>query len=106
MFCVIYVTVFSKYVNEFCEILKKNTTVTELEMSCEHKKNSIQMKSINKSLFFNLIKSTGNNIGDTGATSLSDALKSNTPLTEINLKCEYKRKNTQMASINNPFSSN
>ena len=48
------------------------------------------------------IKSTDNYIGDTGATSLSGSLKSNTSLTELNLRSEYERNNTQMASINNP----
>ena len=56
-----------------------------------------------------LIESTGNMIGDTGAISLSDTLKSNTTLTVLNLSSEDKRNNTQMASTNNPlfsFSSN
>jgi hypothetical protein len=36
--------------------------------------------------------STGNNIGDRGATSLSESLKSNTTLTELDLRSESKRK--------------
>ena len=68
------------------------------------------MAPINKPLFFILIKSTENKIGERGATSLSDALKSNTTLVELNLKCEYKRNNTQITFINKPqffsFSSN
>ena len=60
------------------------------------------MASFNNSLFSTLIKSTGNNIGETGASSLSDALKSNTTLTQIDLSGEDKRSNTQMASINKP----
>ena len=60
------------------------------------------MASISKSLFSYLFTSTGNNIGDTGAKSLSEALKSNTTLTELNLGGEYKRKkDTQMKSVNN-----
>ena len=43
------------------------------------------MTSIGKPLFFVLIKSTENRIGETGATSMSDALKSNTTLTKLNL---------------------
>ena len=50
------------------------------------------MTSINNSLFSFLFTSTVNNIGDTGATSLSESLKSNTTLTELDLRCEYKRK--------------
>ena len=52
------------------------------------------MKFINKPLFSIFTKSTANNIRNRGATSLSDALKSNTTLTELNLSCEDKRINT------------
>lgn len=38
---------------------------------------------------------TVNKIGETGATSLSEALKSNATLAELNLGCEYI--NTQRA---------
>ena len=48
-----------------------------------------------------LFTSTDNNIGDTGATSLSEALKSNKTLTQLNIEGQYKRKNTQKTSINN-----
>ena len=44
--------------------------------------------------------STDNEIGDTGATSLSDALKSNTTLAQLNLSCKSKRSNTPITSIN------
>ena len=50
------------------------------------------MGSINNPLLSMLIQSTGNNIGDTGATSLSEALKSNTALTQLNLLGENKTK--------------
>ena len=40
------------------------------------------------------IKSTDDYIGDTGTTSLSDALKTNTTLTQLDLKGEDKRNNT------------
>ena len=47
------------------------------------------------------IISTDNIIGDTGATSLSEALKSNATLIELDLNCEDKRKKTyKMTSIN------
>ena len=86
------------------DALKSNTTLTQLSLSCSHKRNNTRMASINNPLFSIFIKSTDNYIGDTGATSLSDALKSNTTLTELDLHCEYKRNNTQMASINRtPF---
>ena len=53
------------------------------------------MKSITNSLSPYLISSTANKIGDTGATSLSEALKSNTTLTVLNLKSEYKIEKTR-----------
>ena len=83
------------------DALKSNKTLTQLNLGGKHKRNSTQTASINNPFFFILIKSTGENIGETGATSLSDALKANTTLTELNLNCEDKRNNTQMASINN-----
>ena len=77
------------------DALKSNTTLTQLDLLCKHKRNNTQMTSINESLFI-LIKSTGNNIGDTGTTSLSDALKTNTTLTKLNLRSEDKRNNTNV----------
>ena len=61
------------------------------------------MAPTNNTLIFIFIKSTDNKIGETGAISLGDALKSNSTLTELNLGGEDKRKNTQMTSINNPL---
>ena len=52
------------------------------------------MKSISNSLFSFLFTSTDNKIGETGATSLGESLKSNTTLTELNLSGEDKRKKT------------
>ena len=50
------------------------------------------MTPTNRSFFSFHIASTDNYIGDTGATSLSEALKLNTTLTELNLSGEDKRK--------------
>ena len=50
------------------------------------------MTSINNSLFSFLFTSTDNKIGETGATSLGESLKSNTTLTTLNLWSEDKRK--------------
>ena len=58
-----------------------------------------QIKPIINPLFFVPIQSTGNSIGDTGATSLSDALKSNAALTQLDLRSEDKRNNMQMISM-------
>ena len=76
------------------EALKSNTTLTELDLSCELKRNNTQMASMNNPLFFILSKSSANIIGETGATSLSDALKINTTLTKLDLEREYERNNT------------
>ena len=59
-----------------------------------NKRNNTQIASTDNPLFSILIKSTENNIGETGATSLSDALKSNTTLTQLDLSREDKRNNT------------
>ena len=50
------------------------------------------MTSINNSLFSFLFTTTANYIGDTGATSLSESLKSNSALTHLNLRSVNKRK--------------
>ena len=76
------------------ESLKSNTKLKKLNLSSEDKKD-IQKTSINNSLFPFLYSSTGNKIGDAGATSLSESLKSNTTLTQLNLSCEDKRRDTK-----------
>ena len=67
--------------------LKSNTTLIELDLSCEHQNthtNGIHQQST----LFVIINSTGNSIEETGATSLSYALKSNTTLTQLDLMGE------------------
>ena len=77
------------------EALKSNTTLTKLDLRGEYKRKKTQKKtSISSSLFSFLVASTVNNIGDTGTTSLSNALKSNTTLYVLDLSCEDKRKKT------------
>ena len=87
------------------DALKSNTTLTELYMSGEDTRNNAQMTSINNQLFSILIKYTVSMFGDKGATSLSEALKSNTTLEKLDLSREDKRNNTQVTSISNPLSS-
>ena len=55
-----------------------------------------------------LIISTDNKIGERGATSLSDALKSNKTLTKLDLECEQKQQHTNGVRRQStlPFSSN
>ena len=76
------------------DAFKTNTTLTELNLEGGDKR--IHTHDINRHYtFFHFHpKSTGNYIGETGATSMSEALKSNTTLTELNLRSEHKRNNT------------
>ena len=75
------------------EVLKSNTELTQLNLESEHKRKKAHKRhpSIIHS-FPLLFAPTVNIIGDTGATSLSEALKSNTTLTQLNLESEHKRK--------------
>ena len=77
------------------ESLESNTTLAQLNL-CGQDKRKKKHKwnpSTNHSFSF-LFMSTVNKIGDTGATSLSHSLKSNTTLTELDLEREDKRKKT------------
>ena len=84
------------------ESLKSNTTLTVLSLWSEDKRKKTHKRHPSTIHSFSfLFSSTGNDIGDTGATSLSESFKSNTTLTGLYLKSEYKRKKTQRMSINN-----
>ena len=74
------------------EALKSNTTLTALDLSCEDKRKKTHKRhpSTNHSSF--LIIQTVNTIGDTGATSMGEALKLNTTLTKLCLCGEDKKK--------------
>ena len=74
--------------------LKSNTTLTKLNLGGKDKRKKTQMVSINKSLFSFLFTSTDNNIGNAGATSLSESLKSNITLMKLNLSRDDKRQNS------------
>ena len=85
---------------QLSEALKSNTTLTKLDLCGEYKRNKHTKASINKSLFAFLFTSTESKIGDTGVTSLSKALKSNTTLDELILRSRDKKKeDTQKTSI-------
>ena len=89
------------------DALKTNTTLKKLDLNGEEKKrNDTQMGPLNNPLFPILTQSKVNDIGDTGATSLSEVLKSNTALTELNLRSEHKRNNTLISYINKILFSN
>ena len=77
------------------EALKLNTTLTALYLGSEDKRKKTHKRHPSTIHSFSfLFSSTGNNIGDTGATSLSESFKSNTTLTGLYLKSEDKRKKT------------
>ena len=88
------------------DALKSNKALTQFNLNGEQKRNNTQMISINNPLFSVFINSTGNKIGETGATSLGDALKSNTTLTQLNLGSEHKETHKWHSSTVNFFSSN
>ena len=77
------------------EALKSNTTLKQLNLSSEDKIKKTQRHSSTIHSFSFLFTSTGNDIGESGATSLSEVLKSNTTLTKLNLSCEDKRRHTK-----------
>ena len=83
------------------DALKSNKTLAKLNLSGEHKRDNTQMAFINKQVFIVII-STENIIGDTGATSMSDVLKSNATLTKLHLWGDHKAI-THMISTNNPL---
>ena len=81
------------------DALKLNTTLTVLDLYSEftkkqHKRHPFAIHS------FPFSPKTGNKIGERGATSLSDALKSNTTLIRFSLGSEHNRDNAQIVSIN------
>ena len=82
-------------VTSLSESLKSNTTLTKLYLRVEDKRKKTH--KCNPSTIHSFPFSshqTDSNIGERGATSLSEALKSNTTLTEVNLSCKDKRKKT------------
>ena len=87
------------------QALMTNTTLTQLILESKNKEivytHIWHFQHLN--CFSISIKSIESDIGDAGAKSLSDALKSNTTLSELSLGCEHKRNKTQMASINKPL---
>ena len=82
-----------------------NKTLTRLDLSCKGKRTRISQEYLANRFLYNL---TVNRIEETGATSLSAALKSNTALIELDLHCgckrKHKKKKCQQSTL--PFSSN
>ena len=71
------------------EALKSNTTLAILYLDRQDKRRKAHKRHPSTIHSFIHI-STGNIIGETGATSLSEALKSNTTLTKLYLSCNTK----------------
>ena len=67
------------------DLLKTNTTLTELYLKSKHKTTQTNQCEENRELFWVPID---NEIKYTGARSLSESLKSNTNLTYLNLECK------------------
>ena len=68
------------------DILKVNTTLRELDLGGEERKEEMFRERKRKKE-----RMTDNKIGAEGATALSEMLKVNTALTEIYLRCEYEK---------------
>ena len=88
------------------EALKSNTTLIKLNLESEDKRKKTHKRHPSIILiFFFLGISTDNEIGERGATSLSEALKSNKTLTELELRCKDKKKERHKKEIrqNNHF---
>ena len=78
-----------------CDFLKTSTTLTELGFNCKHQ-NIIcvrwQFICIHSYEALGVrVFSPNRSIGERGATSMSDALKSNTTLTKLDVGCKHKR---------------
>ena len=73
------------------EALKSNTTLTKLDLSSEDKRRAIHMTRC-LSLVTNLVKSIGTYIHPKGGVALSEALKVNSSLTDLNLDSHHKKK--------------
>ena len=81
--------------------MKTNTTLKTLILGRIHKKRaSVKINVCNNDFLFHI--KIDNGIEDTGATSLSDALKSNKTLAKLDLKCEDKT-STQITPINKRY---
>ena len=78
------------YIIEWIIEIKHNTNNARSGWWRQNKEDT-QKTSINNSLFFFLFTPTGNGIRDKGASSLSESLKSNTTLIELDLSGEDRR---------------
>ena len=83
----------------FCQALNTNTTLTELSLKSQHI--ACSFRCLNQRI--NCFKPTDNMMNASGATALSEALKSNAALTKLNLYGSHNRKCFQMIMYLNVF---
>lgn len=81
----------SEGIPSLIQALKSNTTLTKLDLGREenviiHRERHSSFQSI-----FHY-KSTDNQVNASMATQLSEVLKTNTTLTQLDMCCEYKRR--------------
>ena len=91
-------------ITSLSEALKSNTTLIKLYLGGENKRRH-QRHTSTIHFFPFLLISTDNWSGETGVTSLSEALKSNTTLTKLDLSGEDKKNTKKTSFINSLLSS-
>ena len=93
-----------------CKALKTNTSLTKLGLISAYSRESKCFGIYKYCSFLLMSKTTENELDERGATSLSDALKSNSTLTKLDLEGEKKKETKHkrfLSAINFfPFSSN
>ena len=67
------------------EVLKRNSTLTILDLGGDENEEWIYNENRDKVIEMKIEKWTGSKIGDEGARMISEGLKSNSSLTELNL---------------------
>ena len=65
------------------EVLKKNTTLTSLNVFCNGKRKTNEKERVRDNGYM-----VDNEIGDEGAKSMSEMLKTNTTLKTLNMQCK------------------
>ena len=72
------------------EGLKINTTLTQLDLGGDDKNMKYRIMNTNRKRKNDNDNETDNNIGDAGAQYVSEVLKNNTTLTQLDLGCDEK----------------
>ena len=82
-----------EWATSLSDALRSNTTLTKLNLCCEHKRTIGYGEKKKHTHLLTQINSTGCDIWDIGAASLASALKVNTTLTELDISGEHKGNN-------------